>query len=57
MEDHLTRPHRNGKNGNGSNGGIQIIIGKRALGALATLPIGGTVAGIVAYLKFLGVLG
>lgn len=58
FEDHLIH-HRSssGTNGNGSNGGVQIIIGKRALGVLATVPIGGTLAGIAAYLKFLGVLG
>lgn len=52
LEAHIAHP----ANGNGSNGGVQIIIGKKALGglaALAALPIGGTLTGIIVYLKSL----
>ena len=53
MEAHLSHPLA----GNGTgNGGLQIIIGKKALTLLASIPLGGTVAAVAAYLKSIGVL-
>ncbi len=52
LENHLIKH----SNGNG-HGGVQIIIGKRALGFLAAVPVGGTAAGFLAYLRSLGLLG
>ena len=50
-EKHLA--HHRGDGSINGNGGVKIIIGKRALGLLASVPVGGTVAGV---LRSLGVL-
>ena len=56
MEQHLVR-HRGNGAANGGNGGVQIIIGKRTLVLLMTVPVGGIVSGALVYLRALGLLG
>ena len=56
LDAHIEK-YRAGSSSNGSNGGITIVVGKKTVGLIATLPLAGVVTGVLGYLRSIGLLG